>query len=46
MLFEVQLMRGAGKAAKPRVLRTVNFEADDLFSGGLSNAHHPFNARL
>ena len=32
MLFEVQLMRGAGKAAKPRVLRTVNFEADDLFS--------------
>jgi hypothetical protein len=32
MLFEVQLMRGAAKAAQPRVLRTVNFEADDLYS--------------
>ena len=32
MLFEVQLMRGAAKAAQPRVLRTVNFEADNLYS--------------
>ena len=32
MLFEVQLMRGAAKAAQPRVVRTVNFEADDLYS--------------
>jgi hypothetical protein len=32
MLFEVQLMRGAAKAAQPRVLRTFNFEADDLYS--------------
>jgi hypothetical protein len=32
MLFEVQLMRGAAKAAQPCVLRTVNFEADDLYS--------------
>jgi hypothetical protein len=32
MLFEVQLMQGAAKAAQPCVLRTVNFEADDLHS--------------
>ncbi len=32
MLFEVQLMRGAAKAAQPCVLRTVSFEADDLYS--------------
>ena len=32
MLFEVQLMQGAAKAAQPCVLRTVNFEADDLYS--------------
>jgi len=32
MLFEVQLMQGATKAAQPRVLRTANFEADDLYS--------------
>ena len=32
MLFEVQLMQGAAKTAPPRVLRTANFEADDLHS--------------
>ena len=32
MLFEVQLMQGATKVAQPRVLRTANFEADDLYS--------------
>ena len=32
MLFEVQLMQGATKVAQPRVLRTANFEADDLHS--------------
>jgi len=32
MLFVVQLMQGAAKAAQPRVLRTANFEADDLCS--------------
>ncbi len=32
MLYEVQLMQGAAKAAQPCVLRTVNFEADDLHS--------------
>jgi hypothetical protein len=32
MFFEVQLMQGATKVAQPRVLRTANFEADDLYS--------------
>ena len=32
MIFEVQLMRGAAKPHQPRVIRTVNFEADDIYS--------------
>jgi hypothetical protein len=32
MIFEVQLMQGTAKPDQPRVIRTVNFEADDLHS--------------
>jgi len=32
MLFEVQFMTGGGKRRQPSVIRTANFEADELYS--------------